>query len=263
MNWEVIRKEYETTSITLKALAEEHDIKIGTLKSRKSREGWSRVATKKDATPRKKVATNKIRDATPNKNISWIELENEYVTDINRKPCTLEDLGIKYSIPIGTIEKYSMDNQWSVKRKQYKEILKQKHIEKTAERISNDLSKVTARHFTVSDKLLSIIEDALSDQDELYKYVEKLRQGYEPGVFQESIEVDVKPALNEKKLLDVTNALDKIQKMQRQSLDILDAKDKHKVEMDKRKLGGDDDEYEDDGFLEALDGKEVNWDEET
>ncbi|MCM3324251.1 terminase small subunit [Cytobacillus kochii] len=58
MNWRLIRKEFETTKITLKALAEKHDIKIGTLKSRKSREGWSRDPTKKDATKKKKVATH-------------------------------------------------------------------------------------------------------------------------------------------------------------------------------------------------------------
>lgn len=63
MNWESIRKEYETSSITLKALAEKHDIKLGTLKSRKSREDWSRDATKKDATKKKKVATTKKQDA--------------------------------------------------------------------------------------------------------------------------------------------------------------------------------------------------------
>lgn len=57
MNWDDIRKEFETSKITLKALAEKHDVKIGTLKSRKSREAWSRDPTKKDATKKKKVAT--------------------------------------------------------------------------------------------------------------------------------------------------------------------------------------------------------------
>ncbi|USK44638.1 terminase small subunit [Cytobacillus oceanisediminis] len=57
MNWDEIRKEFETSKITLKALAEKHDVKIGTLKSRKSREGWSREPTKKDATKKQKVAT--------------------------------------------------------------------------------------------------------------------------------------------------------------------------------------------------------------
>lgn len=68
MNWEEIRKEYETTNITLKALAEKHGIKLGTLKSRKSREGWSRDPTIQDATKKKKGATTKKkRDATPKK----------------------------------------------------------------------------------------------------------------------------------------------------------------------------------------------------
>lgn len=64
MDWEKIRIEYENSSITLKALAEKHDIKLGTLKSRKSREGWSRGSPKKDGTKNKKVATPKKKDAT-------------------------------------------------------------------------------------------------------------------------------------------------------------------------------------------------------
>ncbi|MEH6988136.1 phage terminase small subunit [Cytobacillus firmus] len=63
MKWDEIRKEYETSKITLKALAEKHDVKIGTLKSRKSREGWSRGSLKKGATKSKKVATLKNEDA--------------------------------------------------------------------------------------------------------------------------------------------------------------------------------------------------------
>jgi uncharacterized protein YjcR len=64
MNWEEIKREYETSDITLKALADKHDIKLGTLKSRKSREGWERDATQsKDATPKQeKVATSKKPD---------------------------------------------------------------------------------------------------------------------------------------------------------------------------------------------------------
>jgi phage terminase small subunit len=57
VNWDEIRKEYETSKVTLAALAEKYQIKLGTLKSRKSREGWSRGSPKKDATKRKKVAS--------------------------------------------------------------------------------------------------------------------------------------------------------------------------------------------------------------
>lgn len=57
-NWEQIRQEWETTNITFKALAEKHGVKLGTLKSRRSREKWSREATRKDATTNTKVATD-------------------------------------------------------------------------------------------------------------------------------------------------------------------------------------------------------------
>lgn len=57
-NWEEIQNEWETTKITLAALAEKYDVKLGTLKSRKSRDKWSRGAVKKDATKTtQKVAT--------------------------------------------------------------------------------------------------------------------------------------------------------------------------------------------------------------
>lgn len=57
INWDEIKQEWETTKITLAVLAEKHDIKLGTLKSRKSREAWVRGAPKKDATKKKKDAT--------------------------------------------------------------------------------------------------------------------------------------------------------------------------------------------------------------
>ncbi|MEH7342742.1 terminase small subunit [Bacillus sp. JJ1532] len=59
MNWDEIREEFETSKLTLVALAEKHGVKLGTLKSRKSREGWSRGSPKKDATKPKKDATLK------------------------------------------------------------------------------------------------------------------------------------------------------------------------------------------------------------
>lgn len=63
MDWDEIKTEYETTKITLAALAEKHSVKLGTLKSRKSREKWSRGAVKKDATKKEKDATKRKEDA--------------------------------------------------------------------------------------------------------------------------------------------------------------------------------------------------------
>ncbi|WP_078577338.1 phage terminase small subunit [Salipaludibacillus agaradhaerens] len=71
MDWQKIKKEYESSTITLKALAEKYGVKLGTLKSRKSREKWSRDAAKKDA-------TNKIRDATKRKQPHRAPKGNQY-----------------------------------------------------------------------------------------------------------------------------------------------------------------------------------------
>lgn len=94
VNWEEIRSEWETTKTTLAALAEKHGVKLGTLKSRKSREGWSRDAPKKDATNAWKVATIPKRmqpkkEGAPEQtkvveSVEVVEFENGDFTDKQR-----------------------------------------------------------------------------------------------------------------------------------------------------------------------------------
>ncbi|MBU5268908.1 hypothetical protein HF847_04985 [Clostridium cochlearium] len=180
----------------------------------------------------------KKKRSTPKeeKEISWIEIENEYVTDIHRKPCTLEDLSAKYNIPIQTIKDYSATNEWSKKRTEYKLITNQKTKEKTAELISSEIAKYKAKHLNISDKLLGYLDEALSDETELYKYVAKLRTGYGPGEFNEEITSETLDTINDSKLLNMVNALSKLQKMQRQTLGILDEKDKLQYGLNREKM---------------------------
>ncbi|MBG9548338.1 terminase small subunit [Cytobacillus firmus] len=79
-NWEEIRQEWETTKITLVALADKYNIKIGTLKSRKSREGWSRGSPKK-------VATITGAKTQPKKAEKEPVVENGDLTDKQRLFC--------------------------------------------------------------------------------------------------------------------------------------------------------------------------------
>lgn len=62
-NWNEIQKEWETSEITFKDLAEKHDVKDSTIRSRKNREKWQRNATGNNATQpatkSKSVATKK------------------------------------------------------------------------------------------------------------------------------------------------------------------------------------------------------------
>ncbi|MEK4025797.1 terminase small subunit [Sporosarcina sp. FSL W7-1283] len=85
-NWEEIQREWETTKITLAALAEKHGVKLGTLKSRKSRDGWSRGAPKKDATKTQKVATPEKR-MQPKKEQFEPVVESDDLTDKQRLFC--------------------------------------------------------------------------------------------------------------------------------------------------------------------------------
>lgn len=67
VNWEELKTEWETTDISLADLAAKHDVKLGTLKSRKSREKWVKGATATDATGNQKDATISKVDATSKK----------------------------------------------------------------------------------------------------------------------------------------------------------------------------------------------------
>lgn len=67
MNWDDIRREWETSDITFKALAEKHGIKDTTIRSRKNREKWQRNVTEENATQRKNVATKKKPQSQSNR----------------------------------------------------------------------------------------------------------------------------------------------------------------------------------------------------
>ncbi|KIL79577.1 terminase small subunit [Bacillus badius] len=81
INWNEVRQEYESTDITLKALAEKHDIKDSTLRSRKNRENWQR---NENATQRKNVATHSKRRTEENRHRETKNepiVESEGITD--------------------------------------------------------------------------------------------------------------------------------------------------------------------------------------
>lgn len=197
-------------------IAKELDVPESTIRVWKNRYKWEK---------RNETFQNDKCNVSNGNEISWVDIENEYVTDINKKPCTLESLSKKYEVSLGMIQKYSMDNSWSEKRKNYKKRLKEKAIEKSVDIISDNIAEYKAKHLKVSDKILNEISKALDNPKELYTIVEKLRQGYGPGEFKEEITTEVLNVINDSKVVNLTNALDKIQKMQRQTLGILDAKD--------------------------------------
>lgn len=93
MEWKKIKDEYETTDITLKDLAEKHDIKLGTLKSRKSRDAkdgnpWTRDATKKEKVATiEEVAKPKKTAVESEEVIHFDEVGDDGLTDKQRLFC--------------------------------------------------------------------------------------------------------------------------------------------------------------------------------
>lgn len=206
------------------------NIAEGTIRSWKNRYNWDGEPKKNNATLQKDK-----RNATDQeeKEISWIDIEKDYITDVRKKPSTLEEIAKKYNVSPSSVEKYANKNNWTSKRKEYAKKLQEKAIEKTANIISNDIATYKLKHLNISDKILSEINAALEDESELYKYVEKLRTGYGPGQFNEEITTETLDTINDSKVVNLVNALEKLQKMQRQTLGVLDAKDIKEKEVPK------------------------------
>ena len=57
LDWDKVRKEYESTDISINDLADKYDIKRPTIKSRKQRQYWAKNASRKDASKMQKNAS--------------------------------------------------------------------------------------------------------------------------------------------------------------------------------------------------------------
>lgn len=68
VNWETIRQEWETSTISFKDLAEKHGVKDATIRSRKNREKWQRNDATQRATKTESVATGKKSRGAPKGN---------------------------------------------------------------------------------------------------------------------------------------------------------------------------------------------------
>lgn len=201
---------------------------------------------------------------------SWVEIEHEYVTDINRKPCSLEDLAKKHNTSVGAVEKYSMEHKWSEKRKNYKESIKQKALEKSSDA---DADRI-ARLLSIADKAAEKAEQALG---ELEQYVVRDKKKVKTVEYKDDTAIGkpTKEIIDETEHINIASGpidrlgLSQVTGALKNLKDIymipnaLDAQ-KHSQEMDKRKLEVDllklemqtkesaDDTPEQDNFLDAL-----------
>lgn len=161
LNWEEIRLEWETTKITLVALAEKYDIKLGTLKSRKSREKWSRDPSKKVATMKKdatqKVATNKKQPTTEQREEKEPVIVNDELTDKQRLFCIYY---IKYFNATKAYQKAYGCSYESAMRSGHR-LLKNDDIRREIERIKEE--RTAEMLLSVDDVIQKYIDIAFAD----------------------------------------------------------------------------------------------------
>ena len=253
-------------------IANQLGIAEGTVRSWKNRYKWDdggnatlQKKEKKERNVAKKIATQ-TNDA------SWVEIEHEYVTDISRKPCSLEDLARKYSIPIQTIKDQSATGKWSDKRAEYKLKTNQKLIEKSSDA---DADRIV-RLLSIADKAAEKAEQALGELEQYVvrdkKKVKTVEYKDNPAIGKPTKEIiDETEHINIASgpidrlgLSQVTGALKNLKEiymipatLEKQSAET--ALLKAKVQTD------DEEETADDGFLEALQGSAAeDWmDEEN
>ena len=253
-------------------IANQLGIAEGTVRSWKNRYKWDdggnatlQKKEKKERNVAKKIATQ-TNDA------SWVEIEHEYVTDISRKPCSLEDLAKKYSIPIQTIKDQSATGKWSDKRAEYKLKTTQKLIEKSSDA---DADRI-ARLLSIADKAAEKAEQALG---ELEQYVVRDKKKVKTVEYKDNTAIGkpTKEIIDETEhiniasgpvdrlgLSQVTGALKNLKEIYMIPATL--EKQSAETAMLKAKVQSDDEEVTaDDGFLEALQGSAAeDWmDEEN
>ena len=135
-------------------IAAELDVPPGTVRRWKSTHGWD--SERSECIKKKKSERSEI--------ISWVAIEHEYVTDIRTKPCSLETLSKKYSIPIDTLKDRCARDSWVDKRAEYT----QRTLQKAWEKASNKDADRIARLLQIADMATDKAEQALS---ELEQYV--------------------------------------------------------------------------------------------
>ena len=227
-NWEEIQKEWETTKITLAALAEKHGVKLGTLKSRKSREAWSRDPTKKDATKTQKVATPVKRMHPIKKELEPV-VESDSLTDKQRLFCIYY---IKYFNATKAYQK-AYECAYTTAMVEGHRHLRNPKISAVIDRMREE--KMSEKKISASDVLQKYIDIAFAD---IGDYVE-VDGGYTVKVRPlEDIDASLISELSNTengiklKLADKMKALDMLAKF----TDLLSVHDKRRLEEEKMKV---------------------------
>lgn len=248
-------KAYELykSGMKLVDIAANLDVPPGTVRRWKSTHNWD--GERSESVPKKKSERSE--------SVSWVNIEHEYVTDIRKKPCSLESLAKKYSIPIDTLKDRCAKDKWVDKRAEYARRTLQKAQEKSSDKDADRIVRI----LQIADMATDKAEQALN---ELEQYIVRDKRKVRTVEYKDKTAIGkpTKEIIDEKEnvrietgpvdrlgLSHVTSALRNIKELYAMPVD-MDSK-KYQAELDRRKAekeGGGSHEYESDGFIEALNG---------
>lgn len=262
---QTIKQAYELGEGTFKKLSEEYEVSQGTIKSWAKQDRDNNDPWIKPTKPNSKLNTKNQSKKVENKveveeEVSWMDIEKEYITDIRKKPCTMEDLSKKYNIPFKTVEDYSYKNKWSERRGKYQGTVREETLRKTSDKVSDEFSTINAN--LIATLTIAASKGAQAIEGELtLESVRDMNGKYSTEDF---------GIINSKKMKELVDSIRIIQdsifkgfgkdkEIERAKLDIA----REKLALEKMKVNGSDEETEDDGFIDALNGQIGDvWDED-
>ena len=109
-------KEMYLSGKKLVDIASELNTPASTIRRWKSTQNWDSERKEKKASVSSERSEKRSDDE-----VSWLDIENEYVTDIRKKACTLAELAKKYSVSEKVIQEHCKAGDWVKKRDEYRE----------------------------------------------------------------------------------------------------------------------------------------------
>lgn len=205
---ELAKKEYVESEgkIKLKTLAEKYSVSEGTIRSWKSRENWDKEVEKK--------VQRSCNEISKNVATKWDDLKRDWLSNDYED---LREFAEKHNLAYGSGNFVKHTTGWTTERQERRKQLNEKVVKYAEKEIEDELTKINRRHIDVASKILDKATEALG---ELNKYVVKLRTGYGSEGFDEKYVVNDLAAIDVKKILDITKALEGVQKIQRTALGI-------------------------------------------
>lgn len=152
--------------------------------------------------------------------IDWEAIRLEYETT----NISTSKLSKKYNLPHSTLKDRCYRHGWVNSKQEIQSLIDQKTLEMTVENIAKKRAKTIQNHFKISEVLLYNLGKSLQNPNELYTWVEKVKD----GVNSEQLEQYIFQSINDKKMLNIINGFEKLQKSQRLTLGIKDNKDLQK-----------------------------------